>query len=141
MRWQHQAMGMRADRSRVTDGTMDDNDAVIIDGLASLELDQSQPSIYDRPIGVRLLHHDPTSGAEHYLIRYPAGLQARVHRHSAAHTIVVLEGRLEADGRHLGPGSYCHFPAGAPMHHAPADGQECLFVTIFHGPFDVQPEG
>jgi hypothetical protein len=24
------------------------------------------------------------------------------------------------------------------MHHAPADGESCLFVTIFHGPFDVQ---
>jgi quercetin dioxygenase-like cupin family protein len=133
-------MGMRTDRGRVTDGTMDDNDAVILDGLASLELDQSQPAIYDRPIGVRLLHHDPTSGAEHYLIRYPAGLQAGTHRHTAAHTIVVLEGRLQANGREIGPGSYCHFPAGVPMHHAPADGRECLFVTIFHGPFDVQPD-
>jgi quercetin dioxygenase-like cupin family protein len=120
---------------------MDDNDAVIIDDLGALELDESQPSIYDRPIGARLLHHDPTSGAEHYLIRYPAGLQARRHTHTAAHTVVVLDGGLEANGRQLGPGSYCHFPAGEPMHHAPAAGTGCLFVTIFHGPFDVHPAG
>jgi hypothetical protein len=30
-------------------------------------------------------------------------------------------------------GRYCHFPAGTAMHHAPADGESCLFVTIFHG--------
>jgi quercetin dioxygenase-like cupin family protein len=116
-----------------------DTEALILADLATLELDQSQPVIYDRPIGVRLLHHDPTSGAEHYLVRYPPGLRARDHRHSVAHTVVVLEGRLEANGRQIGPGSYCHFPAGQPMHHAPAGGESCLFVTIFHGPFDVQP--
>ena len=50
--------------------------AVIVDGLAALPLEQSQPVIYDRPIGLRLLYQDPDSGAEHYLIRYPAGLPA-----------------------------------------------------------------
>jgi quercetin dioxygenase-like cupin family protein len=118
---------------------MTDDHAIIVDGLGSLDLGQSQPAIYDRPIGLRLLYQDPGSGAEHYVIRYPAGLQARSHRHTAAHTIVVLEGRLEANGEVIGPGAYCHFPAGQPMHHAPAGGGSCLFVTIFHGPFDVEP--
>ena len=112
--------------------------AVITAALAKLELEESQPAIYDRPIGLRLLYEDPASGAEHYLVRYPAGLSAKRHRHSAAHTIVVLNGRLEANGQKLGPGSYCHFPAGEAMHHAPADGDDCLFVTIVHGPFDVE---
>jgi hypothetical protein len=40
----------------------------------------------------------------------------------------------------VGPGAYVHFPAGAVMYHAPAAGSSCLFVTIFHGPFDVHPE-
>lgn len=112
--------------------------AVIVDRLSSLDLDQSQPAIYDRPIGLRLLCQDPQSGSEHYLIRYPAGLKARRHRHTAAHSIVVLEGRLEANGQVIGPMAYCHFPAGQPMHHAPAEGHHCLFVTIFDGPFDIQ---
>jgi quercetin dioxygenase-like cupin family protein len=112
-------------------------DAVIVPGLASLVLDQSQPVIYDRPIGLKLLFQDPASGAEHYLVHYPAGMTAKSHTHTAAHTIIVLEGKLQANGQVLGPGSYCHFPAGSAMHHGPVGGQDCLFVTIFHGPFDV----
>jgi quercetin dioxygenase-like cupin family protein len=119
--------------ARVTGGQ-----AVIVDGLASLPLEQSQPAIYDRPIGLRLLYQDPDSGAEHYLIRYPAGLRAQRHRHTAAHTMIVLEGRLQANEAVVGPGAYVHFPAGTVMHHAPAGDAPCLFVTIFHGPFDVQ---
>jgi quercetin dioxygenase-like cupin family protein len=107
--------------------------------LASLELDESQPVIYDRPIGLRLLHQDPVSGAEHYLIRYPSNLQVQRHRHTAAHTIVVLDGAMEANGQRLDAGSYAHFEAGRVHHHAPAHGQPCLFVIIFHGPFDVTP--
>jgi quercetin dioxygenase-like cupin family protein len=118
---------------------MEYGDAVIFDRLDSLEMHRSQPVIYDQEIGVRLLYEDPESGAEHYLIRYPAGLNARLHRHSAAHTIVVLEGRLAVNDRVIGPGAYCHFPAGETMFHAPAGEQSCLFVTIFHGPFDVEP--
>lgn len=113
--------------------------AVVVDRLADAELAESQPVIYDRPIGLRLLYEDPVSGAEHYLVRYPAGLVAQQHRHSAAHTIVVLEGALEVNGAVVGPHSYCHFPAGSLMHHAPAGDGPCLFVTVFHGPFDVEP--
>lgn len=71
-------------------------------------------------------------------MRYPAGLVAQRHRHTAAHTIVVLEGALEVNGQRVGPGSYCHFPAREPMHHAPATGEPCLFVILFDGPFDVE---
>jgi quercetin dioxygenase-like cupin family protein len=113
--------------------------AVLFDGLSSLELEESQPIIYDRPIGMRMLYQDPVSGAEHYLIRYPAGLQAQRHTHTASHTIIVLAGRLSANQHVLGPLSYCHFPAGSVMRHAPAGDQGCLFVTIFDGPFDVTP--
>lgn len=112
---------------------------IIVDRLGSLELDRSQPVIYDRPVDLLLLYEDPESGAEHYLVRYPAGLKARRHRHTASQTIVVLEGRLEVNGEVVGPGAYCHFPAGQPMHHAPADDESCLFISIFHGPADVEP--
>ena len=113
---------------------------LVVPDLGSLQLELSQPVIYDSPIGLRLLHLDPDSGAEHYLIRYPVGMTAERHHHTAAHTIVVLEGALEVDGQIVGPGSYCHFPPMTSMHHQPAQGTHCLFVTIFHGPFDVFPE-
>ena len=117
---------------------MEPGRAIIADPLASLELRPSRPVIYDGEIGLRLLYRDPASGAEHYLVRYPAGLRTRLHRHTAAHTIVVLEGRLRVNEDVIGPGAYCHFPAGEAMRHAPADAG-CLFVTIFHAPFDVEP--
>jgi quercetin dioxygenase-like cupin family protein len=113
--------------------------AVIVGKLDTLDLGRSSPVVYDRPIDLRLLYQDPASGAEHYVVRYPAGLVAQWHRHTAAQTIVVLEGRLEANGEVIGPGAYCHFPGGEPMHHAPAGDEPCLFITIFDGPFDVEP--
>jgi quercetin dioxygenase-like cupin family protein len=123
---------------------MDDGSATIVDALWSVELDApdaAAAAVYDVPIGLRQLYADPASGEEHYLVRYPEGVRGRLHRHAAAHTIVVLEGRLDANGRIIGPGAYAHFPAGSPMRHqATADG-ECLFVLLFHGPFDVEVIG
>ena len=113
--------------------------AVLLDRLGSLELEPARPGIYDRPIGLRLLYRDPSSGAEHYLVRYPVGLRSLPHRHSAAHTIIVLDGAMQLDGQLLQPGSYAHHPAGVVMRHAPAPGRHCLFLIIFHGPFDVTP--
>jgi hypothetical protein len=120
---------------------MDYGSAVLIDDLAALELDvpgASAAAVYDRPIGLRLLHQDPESGEEHYLVRYPAGLRGRVHEHRTAHTILVLDGRLEANGQIIGPRAYAHFPACQPMRHQAAGEGPCLFVIIFHGPFDVR---
>ena len=81
--------------------------ATIVDDLASMSLqepEEAAAAVYDRVIGLRLLHQDPDSGEEHYLIRYPAGTKGRVHRHTSAHTIVVLEGRLQANDQVIGPG-------------------------------------
>ena len=115
--------------------------ATIVDELTSLELAKPQAdaaAAYDRPFGLRLLHEDSDSGEEHYLIRYPPGLRGKVHRHRAAHTIVVLKGRLEANGQAIGPAAYAYFPPGEPMRHQVAGDGPCLFVILFHGPFDVQ---
>jgi len=114
--------------------------AIIFDELASLELEEPSPAaaaVYNQPIGLRLLYEDP-GGEEHYLTWYPAGLKGRPHLHTAAHTIVVLEGQLDANGRVIGPGSYAHFPAGQVMRHQAAGDAPCLFVLLFHGPFDVR---
>jgi quercetin dioxygenase-like cupin family protein len=118
-----------------------DASATIIGELRSLELREpgaAAAAVYNQPIGLRLLYEDPASGEEHYLVRYPKGLKGQVHRHTAAHTLVVLEGRLEANGQIIGPGSYAHFPAGVPMQHQATEEEACLFVLLFHGPFDVE---
>jgi len=98
-----------------------------------------QPAIYDQDIGLRLLYEDPDSGEEHCLGRYPPKLEARAHRHTAAHTILVLDGRLRINDQVIGPGAYCHVPAGEAMRHTSAGDGPCLFVIIFHGAFDVEP--
>lgn len=112
---------------------------VVVPDLATQALRDADVEIYDRPIGVRLLYRHPVTGAEHYLIHYPVGLRATTHRHNAAHTFVVLEGELLVNGERVGAGSYCHFPAGSVMHHAPAGDGGCLFVAVFDGPQDVEP--
>ena len=119
---------------------MNGDGAVLVPGLLSLPLGTSQPVIYDRPIGLRRLYVDPDTGGEHFVVHYPAGLKAARHHHTAAHTIVVLDGALLVEGDVLGPGSYCHFPPMTPMHHEPAAGQHCRFLIIFSGPFDVHAE-
>jgi len=119
---------------------MNDGAAIIVGELASLELQEPSSqaaAVYDQPIGLRLLHEEPGGGEEHYLVRYPAGLRGRPHQHTAAHTIIVLDGQLDANGTVIGPGSYAHFPAGQPMRHQAAGDAPCLFVLLFHGPFDV----
>ncbi|MGH7697511.1 MAG: cupin domain-containing protein, partial [Candidatus Dormibacteria bacterium] len=110
----------------------------LVGRLGSLELKPSQLAPYDRPIGLKQLYQAAATGEEHHLVRYPAGMRARWHRHTAAHTIVVLEGSLMANGQLLEGGAYCHFPGGQPMHHEPGPGGGCLFVILFHGPFDVE---
>jgi len=118
---------------------MEHGEAIVQDHLGSVDMETSRQVVYDREIELRLLHEDPSSGAEHYVVRYPAGLRARPHRHTAAQTVVVLEGRLRVNDVVIGPGAYCHFPGGETMFHAPAGDEGCLFLTIFHGPFDVEP--
>lgn len=113
----------------------------VVENVCDLELQEpgaAAAAVYDRPIGLRLLYEDPASGEEHYMVRYPAGVRGRLHRHSAAHTMVVLDGRLDVNGRVVGPGSYVHFPAGEPMRHQATGDADCAFVLLFHGRFDVE---
>lgn len=113
--------------------------AVIVEDLSAAELGVARSAVYDRAIGLRTLYENSDTGAEHYLIRYPRGLKTRLHRHTAAHTILVLEGRIQVNDQVVGPGSYCHFPAGEAMTHAPEGDDSCLFVIIFDGPVDALP--
>ena len=113
---------------------------IAVENVSSLELHDpgsAAAAVYDRSIGLRVLNEDADSGEEHYVVHYPAGTTGRAHRHTAAHTMIVLEGRLEANGRTFGPGSYVHFEAGETMKHQAAGDDGCLFVLLFHSPFDV----
>jgi quercetin dioxygenase-like cupin family protein len=119
---------------------MDYGKAIIADGLTALDFREpsdTAAAVYDRPIGLHLLYEDPASGEEHYVVRYPSEVRGHAHSHTSAHTIVVIDGQLEVNGRIIGPGSYAHFPANEVMCHQAAGDGPCHFVLIFHGPFDV----
>ncbi len=123
---------------------MELGNAIIVDRLDTLELGglgAAAAAVYNKDVEIKALFEDPVSGEEHYLIRYPAGVKARLHRHTAAHTFVILQGHLSANGTIIGPGSYAHFPGGEPMRHEAAGDEPCLFVALFHGPFDVEVVG
>lgn len=111
---------------------------LVVRDLGTLVLPSRKLAAYDRPIGILLLNADEATGVEVYVIEYPAGLVAASHRHSVPHTMLVLTGRLEVSGDVIGPGSLCRYPAGMPMHHAPADGEACRFLMIFEGESDLE---
>jgi hypothetical protein len=125
----------------VTLGGKELGTAVIVEDPLAVERrppGDAAAAVYDRPISLGLLYEDAASGDEHYVVEYPPDLKGHVHRHTAAHTIVVLKGKLDANGQVIGRGSYAHFPAGELMRHQAADEGGCVFLLMFHGRFDVQ---
>jgi quercetin dioxygenase-like cupin family protein len=112
--------------------------AVIHPDLKAVSLRTTEQPAYDRPFELQLLYEDPETGAEHYVVRYRPGTKARAHRHTAAHTIVVLDGHMNVDGQTLGPGGYAHHPGDTTMLHEPAADEGCTFVLIFDAPFDLR---
>ena len=111
---------------------------VIHPDLNAIPLRTTEQAAYDRPFELEMVFHDQRTGAEHYVVRYRPGTRARPHRHTAAHTIVVLDGHMMVDGQLLGPGGYAHHPGETTMLHEPAAGESCTFVLIFDAPFDLQ---
>ena len=111
---------------------------VIHPDLKAVSLRTTEQPAYDRPFELQLLYEDPRTGAEHYVVRYRPGTKARAHRHTAAHTIVVLDGHLSVDGQLLGPGGYAHHPGDTTMLHEPAGDAACTFVLIFDAAFDLR---
>jgi quercetin dioxygenase-like cupin family protein len=112
--------------------------SIIHRDLNAIALHTTEQPAYDRPFELELLHADQRTGAEHYVVRYRPGTKARAHRHSAAHTIIVLDGHMMVDGQLLGPGGYAHHPGDTTMLHEPAPGEGCTFVILFDGPFDLR---
>lgn len=112
--------------------------SVIHRDLNAIALRTAEQPAYDRPFELALLMQDQRSGAEHYVVRYRPGTRALPHRHTAAHTIVVLDGHMMVDGQLLGPGGYAHHPGETTMLHEPAVDEGCTFVLLFDAPFDLQ---
>ena len=104
---------------------------VVLAELQAVRLEEAHPPWYPKPIRRKVLYHDPGSGARHILVRYPADLNAPAHHHNCAHTIVVVEHDMIINGRVVGPGTYCHFPAGQTMLHTSTKDQDCLFLIMF----------
>jgi len=113
----------------------------VIESLKDLPLEDAAPAWYPRPIQRRVLYHDPETGVRHILVRYPADLNAPVHRHNCAHTILVLENEMIINGRTVGPGTYCHFPAGQRMLHTSTREHDCLFLIMFDQAAQFMVEG
>jgi quercetin dioxygenase-like cupin family protein len=114
---------------------------VIHRDLNAIALHTTEQPAYDRPFELELLYHDQRTGAEHYIVRYRRGTRARPHRHTAAHTIIVLDGHMMVDGQLLGAGGYAHHPGDTTMLHEPATDEGCAFVLLFDGPFDLRLAG
>jgi hypothetical protein len=112
--------------------------AIIHPDLTTLALHPTEQPAYDRPFDLELLLQDARTGAEHYVVRYRPGTWARPHRHTAAHTIIVLGGHMDVDGQRLGPGGYAHHPGGTTMLHEPVGDEGCTFVLLFDAPFDLR---
>lgn len=113
-------------------------DPVIVADVCARSLRTVEQPAYDRPFELDELFIDPLTGAEHYVVRYRVGTKAKRHRHSSAHTMIVVSGQLVVNGRTLGPGGYAHFPGGTTMLHEPAQHHDCTFVLLFDGPFDLR---
>jgi len=105
----------------------------VMGSLQNLPIEEAHPPWYPKPIQRKVLFHNPDTGVRHILVRYPADLNAPVHSHNCAHTIVVLENDMNINGQIVGPGTYCHFPAGQTMLHTSTEDNDCLFLIMFDG--------
>lgn len=108
----------------------------IIVETAQMAWEQASQPWYSQPFQRKLLRRDQATGAVDLLIRYPAGMNAPVHRHACAHTIFVLENELLINGRPYPAGTYAHFPAGERMTHTSSAQRDCTFLISFAGPAD-----
>lgn len=86
----------------------------------------------------KLLKVDQETGVASALRRHPEGYVEPRHYHTtAAHSIYVLEGRLDVGGVEAGPGHFFHFPAYAA--HGPLVSlEDSVFLIWTEGPLDLE---
>jgi quercetin dioxygenase-like cupin family protein len=92
-------------------------------------------------VKIAAVHGDPSKGASHFMLQYPAGFVSPEHHHSPDHYVTVLSGSLvmTVDGtdHKAGPGSFFAFNKRKP-HIAKCEGTApCVMSIDARGKWDV----
>lgn len=87
---------------------------------------------------------DPSKGASHFMMRFPAGFDAPLHHHSTDHYVSVISGTLvlTVDGKEqkLPSGSFFSFKGKKPHKTKCEAGADCVLAIDARGKWDVVPE-
>lgn len=83
------------------------------------------------------LHEDPETGANVFVMRYPAGFTNPWHHHDCSHGIYVLTGTLNTPIGEFGPGNYVWFPEGSVHYHGATAESEVTFLFITNKKFNI----
>ena len=90
------------------------------------------------PLQEEILTKDEQSGLEISVAYYPAGYHTILHRHTIAHGMYVLNGRLQTNEGLLEPGDFIWFPEGTAMEHGAPQDSDCTVLFVTNGPFDIE---
>jgi quercetin dioxygenase-like cupin family protein len=86
-------------------------------------------------LSVKVLRHDPDTGASTTLIRLEAGARVPAHDHPAGEELFVLEGDFRVGAERLGPGDYLYTPPD--VKHAASSESGCLVLVTLPKPIRV----
>jgi|GEM_PF-952016 Uncharacterized conserved protein, contains double-stranded beta-helix domain len=111
--------------------TLEKRDPIIV-SIDTLPFVESS-NVHGHPEKFQLLAVDPDCGF--YVERFvnPAGAALAKHSHSCAHGIYVLSGKLKADGKYYGPGTFIWLPQGSEMDHGSAEDEGVEYLFIWTG--------
>lgn len=85
----------------------------------------------------KTLEHDPKTGMNVWMVRYPAGHTTSWHTHPCAHGIYVLDGTLKTNQGEFGPGTWVWFPEGGWMEHGATAKTDVTFLFITNKEFAI----
>lgn len=85
----------------------------------------------------RFIYQDAPGTPGVAIVKFPKGyLEPRHYHTTSGHTGFILKGKLNSDGRIVGPGAFVYFPAGTP--HGPNDAlEETELLRWADGPLDL----
>lgn len=95
-------------------------------------------------VQMAVLDGDPTKGASHFLMKFPAGFAAPLHHHTADHYVGVVSGTmvLTSDGKEqkLTAGSFFSFTGKTVHGTSCAAGADCVIMVDSRGKWDLVME-